>query len=77
LLQLRADTLSGTSKLRLAAYNQLVDRSTKSLCTIIGLVGSASTVVYTDDARLPSKVASTCPGMHARFLSPPDLSGRS
>jgi hypothetical protein len=70
LLQLRADTLSGTSKLRLAAYNQLVNHSTRSLCEILTLTGP-STVIYTRNMSLPAELAELCPRVSARVEIPP------
>jgi hypothetical protein len=70
LLQLHADTLSGTSKLRLAAYGQVTDHTAESLCNVVNLLGP-SAVVYTADSTLPAKLAAVCPGASVAFAKLP------
>jgi hypothetical protein len=60
LLQLHADTLSGTSALRLVAYAQEADHSTVELCRIARMVGPGL-VVSTTSAELRSALARSCP----------------
>lgn len=74
LLQLRADTLSGTSRLRIAAYNQTGVHTVRELCTIVRMIGVSSTTIYTEDPTLPAKVGGKCPDVHARFVAPPTVS---
>jgi hypothetical protein len=74
LLQLRDDSLSGTSPLRLAAYNQLFEHTTKELCVIVKILGP-TTVVYTPSSSLKGALASECPAVSAHFAPVPSVGG--
>jgi hypothetical protein len=59
LISLKADTLDGTSPLRLAAYSSYTDRSINQLCNIINLMGPNLTVI-TRDPLIPLQVSDNC-----------------
>jgi hypothetical protein len=67
LLQLDADTLSPTSKLRHVAYAQYDSRSLSTLCRIVRLVGPV-VIIRTADPGLGTKLRAACPAPSAKVV---------